>query len=143
MRRMTMRVATRSGGNVAWGPSLGAGRVIVESNVGRGAYDASGRDSGGWPTALVYDMRPLASRATPTEVSSAGSRRNRNRFQTAFTAGSLPKDPVAAGRRVDGALRPARALALRAIGSTRVQVRSPSVLAPPSPVPPRAVDRAD
>src|SRR6185369_10316552 len=58
-------------------------------------------------------MRPLASSATPTEVSSAGSRRNRNRFKTAFTAGSLAKDPVALGRPevpLDGPPWPGRAL---------------------------------
>src|SRR6478672_7991665 len=116
-RRITTRVATRPGGNVGCTAWLGAGRVIVESNVGSGAYEARGRLSGGWSTALVYDSRPLPSSATPTAVSNAGSRRNRSRFQTVFTAGSLAKDPGALGRPevpAGGVPQPGRALALRA-----------------------------
>src|SRR6185295_4667383 len=110
-RRITIRVATRSGGKVgeATGPVLGPGRLMPGSTVGSGGYEGSVTVVGGCSTALVYDSRPLASSATPIAVRRAGRSRRRSRVQTVSTAGTLASAPGAFGRpKVRGRSRPER-----------------------------------
>src|SRR5436190_2849255 len=98
-RRMTSRVATRPGGKLGSAAAPAPGSVIGPNGVGSGSYEARARASGAGCTAVVYVMRPLASSARPTAVSTAGRRRPRRRGAGVSTGAKLASVAGAPGRR--------------------------------------------